>query len=195
MKRNFLCSLNVREQRQVQTIRIEHQGRSSMKASYQIASAVFLVLAISTMASAAWANDPIVGTWHLVSWSEEETETKAVRKMFGDKPDGLLTFTSDHRMMQIVTDPTRKLPAQPKITDAEALQLFQTMNAVAGTHKTEGNKLTFRREIDARGAFVGAEQVRFFEVNGDRLQYKSVPFISSFDGKQIVSMLVWERVK
>ena len=161
----------------------------------QIASAVFLVVAISTVLGPAWAADPIVGTWRLVSWTEEETESKAVRKMFGDKPDGLLTFTADNRMMQIVTDPNRKLPAQPKITDAEALQLFQTMDAFAGRYKTEGDKLIIYREIDARGSFVGTEQVRFFEVNGDRLQYHSVPFVSSFDGKKIVSSLVWERVK
>jgi len=36
-----------------------------MKASYQIASAGFLALAISTVASAAWAADSVVGTWRL----------------------------------------------------------------------------------------------------------------------------------
>ena len=166
-----------------------------MKASYQIASAGFLALAISTVFSAAWAVDSIVGTWRLVSWSEEETESKTVRNIFGEHPNGLLTLTADGRMMAIYTDPSRKAPAQTKITDAEALQLFQTMNAYAGTYKIEDDKLIIRREIDARGAFVGAEQVRFFKVDGDRLQYKSAPFVSSFDGKQIVSNLVWDRVK
>ena len=104
-----------------------------MKTSVQIISASFLALAISTVASAAWATDPIVGTWRMVSWTEEETDSKAVRKVFGEHPNGLLTLTADNRMMQIVTDPNRKLPAQTKITDAEALQLFQTMNAFAGT--------------------------------------------------------------
>ena len=33
------------------------------------------------------------------------------------------------------------------------------------------------------------------KVDGDRLQYKSAPFVSSFDGKQIVSSLVWDRVR
>src|SRR5690348_11459702 len=92
-----------------------------------------VALAISIVASAAWAADSVVGTWRLVSWTEEETDSKAVRTMFGDKPDGLLTLTADNRMMAIVTDPSRKPPAQTKITDTEALQLFQTMNAYAGT--------------------------------------------------------------
>lgn len=139
-----------------------------MKASFQIVSVGFIALVISTVASPAWAADSIVGTWRLVSWTEEETESKAVRKVFGEHPNGLLTLTADNRVMQIVTDPNRKLPAQTKITDAEALQLFQTMNAFAGSYKTEGDKLIWRREIDARGSFVGAEQVRFFKVDGDR---------------------------
>ena len=166
-----------------------------MKASIQIVSVGFIALVISTVFSAAWAADPIVGTWRLVSWTEEETDSKAVRKMFGDHPNGLMTLTADGRIMAIFTDPSRKAPVQPKPTDAEALQLYQTMNAYAGTYKTEDDKLILYREIDARETFVGKEQVRFFKVDGDRLQYKSVPFVSGFDGKQIVSSLVWDRVK
>ncbi len=121
-----------------------------MKASFQIVAVGFLVLAISTVFSAAWAADSIVGTWRLVSWTEEETESKAVNKVFGDKPNGLLTVTADNRMMAIFTASNRKPPAQPKATDAEAAQLFQTMLAYAGRYKTEGDKLTFYPEIDAR---------------------------------------------
>jgi hypothetical protein len=105
-----------------------------MKASFQIVSAAFLALAISTVMSAAWAADPIVGTWRLVSWTEEETDSKVVHKNFGDKPSGLITFTADDRMMLIFTDPGRKPPATPKATDAEAAQLYQTMVAYAGRY-------------------------------------------------------------
>jgi uncharacterized protein (DUF2147 family) len=66
-----------------------------MKASYQIVSAGFVALAVSTAATAAWAADSIVGTWRLVSGTEEETESKAVHKIFGDNPSGLVTFTAD----------------------------------------------------------------------------------------------------
>jgi hypothetical protein len=115
--------------------------------------------------------------------------------VFGEHPNGLLTLTENGRMMAIVTDPNRKAPAQTKITDAEAVQLFQTMNAYAGTYKIEGDKLILHREIDARGPYVGSDQLRFFKVDGDRLQYKSAPFVSSWDGKEIISTVVWDRVK
>ena len=32
------------------------------------------------------------------------------------------------------------------------------------------------------------------EIKGDRLTYKTAPFVSPFIGKQMVAMLVWERI-
>jgi hypothetical protein len=165
-----------------------------MKASFKIVLAIF-ALAISAVSSDAWAADPIVGTWRLVSWSEEETGDKTVHKNFGDNPSGLITFSADGRMMVIFTDPTRKASAAPKATDAEAAQLYRTMVAYAGRYKTDGDKLIQYPEVSWNQAFTGTEQTRFFEVKGDRLQYKTTPFVSPFIGKEMVATLVWERVK
>jgi hypothetical protein len=53
---------------------------------------VFAIAAGSVMTKAQTA-DSIVGTWRLVSFIEEETESKAVHKTFGDNPLGLLTYS------------------------------------------------------------------------------------------------------
>ena len=88
----------------------------------------------------------------------------------------------------------RANPLGHSLSRSAAFALRNTaMNAYADTYKIEGDKLILYREIDARGAYLG--QVRFFKVDGDRLQYKSVPFVSSFDGKEIVATVVWDRVK
>jgi hypothetical protein len=160
-----------------------------VKARFEIVPAGFFALAVSTMATTAWATDPIVGTWRLVSWTDEEIESKVVHKMFGDKPDGLLTLTSDGHMMLIITDQNRKTPTQPT-TDAEAVQLYPTMIAYGGRYKTDGDKLIVYPEIDARQMFNGTERVRSFEVTGDRLQYQ---IVSGTSGKQIVEKFVFDR--
>lgn len=162
-----------------------------VKARFEIVPAVFFALAISTVAATAWATDPIVGTWRLASWTNEELESKIVRKMFGDKPDGLLTLTSDGRFMLIITEQNRKTPTQPT-TDAEAVQLYRTMIAYGGRYKTDGDKLIVYPEVDARQTFNGTERVRFFEVDSDRLQYQ---IVNSTSGKQIVEKFAWDRVK
>jgi len=165
-----------------------------MKATFTMAMAA-LVWATSAGLSVAQAADSIVGTWRLVSWTEEETQSKAVHKNFGDHPNGLITFTSDGRMMVMFTDPSRKPPATPKATDAEAAQLYRTMVAYAGKYRVEGNKVIQTPEVSWNQAWNGTEQTRLFQIQGDRLQWQTTPFVSPFLGKEMVATLVWERVR
>jgi len=46
---------------------------------------VALIIATGAIWSKAQAAD-LVGSWRLVSWIEVETESKAVRQVFGDNP-------------------------------------------------------------------------------------------------------------
>jgi Lipocalin-like domain len=124
----------------------------------------------------------------------EETESKSVYKPYGDKPRGLITYTTDGYIVYIITDPNRKPPAAPKATDAEAAQLYRTMGAYAGRYKVDGDKLIVNPEVASSPALVGTEQSYVFEIKGDRYELKTNPFVSP-TGKQIVTTLVWERVK
>jgi hypothetical protein len=49
-------------------------------------------------------------------------------------------------------------------------------------------------EVASSPALVGTEQSYVFEIKGDRYELKTNPFVSP-TGKQIVTTLVWERVK
>ena len=165
-----------------------------MRGTVKIVLPIF-ALAFSAGLSSAWATDSIVGTWRLLSWSEEETDSKAVHKTFGDNPSGLFTFTADGRMMIIFADSTRKAPAGPTVTDTEAAQLWRTMVAFAGRYKTDGDKLTLYPDVASNPRFNGAELARFFEIRGDRLQIKTTPAVSPQLGKETVVTAVWEPVK
>ena len=155
----------------------------------------FLALVIGAMPNLASGADLLTGTWRLVSFVSEETESKTTYKPFGDNPSGLISYTPDGYIIVIIADPTRKRPAEPKITDAEAAQLYRTMGGYAGRYKIDGDKLIVNPEVAASPALVGTEQTYVFEVKGDRYQLKTNPFISPLTGKQIASTLVWERVK
>jgi hypothetical protein len=166
-----------------------------MKKALTIA-VLMLGLTIGSLINVAQAADSIVGTWRLVSWVEEETESKAQHKNFGDNPSGLVTYTADGRYSQIFADPKRTAPASPQATDAEAAQLYRSMVAHAGSYKVEGDKLTVKVDVAWNRAWDG--QVRppnTVEIKGDRLTSKTSPFVSPFIGKQMVATLVWERVK
>ena len=160
------------------------------------AATLMIGLAISAGSSGTQAAESIVGTWRLVSWVEEETATKAQHKHFGDKPSGILMYTADGRMSIIFSDPRRQPPATAVATDAEAAMLYRTMVAYAGSYRMEGNTVYVRAEVTwNRGWDEMYRPPVTVEVNGDRLIYKTAPFVSPFIGKMIVATLVWDRVK
>jgi hypothetical protein len=69
-----------------------------MKVTFKIILTV-LVVAVSAILSAGHAAESIVGTWRLISQTAEDSESKAIAEVFGDKPIGFLTYTSDGRMI------------------------------------------------------------------------------------------------
>jgi hypothetical protein len=166
-----------------------------MKASFKILMVV-LALATSAVCSVAQAADSIVGTWRLVSWVEEETESKAQHKNFGEKPSGILMYTADGRMSIIFADPSRQASAAPKATETEAANLYRSMVAYAGSYRLEGDKVLVHVDVSWNRAWDGTDRPpTTVEVKGDRLTYKTSPFVSPFIGKEMVATLVWERVK
>jgi hypothetical protein len=164
-----------------------------MKMTYKIILTV-LVVAVSAALSAGYAAESIVGTWRLISQTAEDSESKAIENVFGDKPVGFLTYTSDGRMSVIITRSTRKLPASAKATEAEAAHLYGTMIAYAGTYRIDGDKNIHHVEVSWNEAWNGTDQERFAEVRDYRLTLYSPPFVSPTTGRRIDSKLVFERI-
>lgn len=109
---------------------------------------------------------------------------------------GLLTYTSDGRMMAIIVDSMRKPPARPTPTDAEALGPYRSMLAYAGTYSIQGNEIINHVEISWNPTLTGTDQKRFFKLEDDRLTFTTPPLVSAFLKNQTtVSTLAWERVK
>jgi hypothetical protein len=163
-----------------------------------IVRALVILLAIVATGIPAGAQNPspIVGTWRVVSFDREIVETKAISHGFGGHPMGRLTFTSDGQMMSMVVDSTRKPPAQPTATDAEAVDLFRTMLAYAGTYRVQGNEIIIHVEISWNQDPKNTDTRRTFKLDGDRLTTTTTPLVSSFLNNQTtVTTVVYERVK
>jgi hypothetical protein len=160
-----------------------------------LASVAFMLPTLGAT-NTARAADSIVGSWRLVSWVEEETESKALHKNFGDNPTGVLTYGADGRMSIIFADPKRAAPATPKATDAEAAALYRSMVAYGGSYRPEGDKVFVKVDVSWNKVWDGQDRPpNTVEVKGDRLTYKTSPFVSPFLGKQMVATLVWDRIK
>ena len=165
-----------------------------MKMKFGLVLSIF-AFALGLAATQARAAADLVGTWRLSSWIQEETETKIAHKPFGEHPSGLLTYTADGRMMVIFSDPGRKPSASPKPTDAEAAGLYRTMVAYAGTYAVDGNRVTHKIEVSWNQRWNDTNQVRSFDISDGRLTIKTQAFVSPFLNKEVVSTLIFERVK
>ena len=138
------------------------------------------------------ANDEgtLVGAWRLVSWVHEDTESGVRKILFGDHPTGCLVFTPSGRAVAILTGEGRKAPK----TLEDRIEAYRTMVAYSGKYQIEGNMVTTRVDIAWDQSQVGTDQVRFFKINGDRMEIETPPFvIPQSDGRLVRSFLTWQK--
>ena len=112
----------------------------------RMGSAVLIVV-IAAAWSIAQAGESVVGSWRLLSWVQEDVESKVVQTVFGDNPVGVITYTSDGHMSVFIANPKRRPAGGPFVTAAEAADLYRTMVAYSGTYSVDGNEVTHKVEV------------------------------------------------
>jgi hypothetical protein len=107
----------------------------------------------------------LIGVWKLLSFRSEFQDGSPTRAMLGEHPSGYIILTKEGRMMSVIEGENRKVPA----TDADRANLLNTLVAYSGKYRIEGNKWILAVDVAWNPAWDGTEQVRFFELTGDRL--------------------------
>ncbi len=134
----------------------------------------------------------LLGNWKLISWVQEFQDGSEPRPEYGKNPVGYLIFTPEGRMMAVLEGEGRKSPK----TDEDRLALFRSIFAYTGMYYVEGDKWTTKVDVAWHPDRRGTDQVRFFKVEGDRLDVTTTwqPSLK-LGGKVARSLLVWERAK
>ena len=136
----------------------------------------------------------LVGAWKLVSWEREIQKSGKRIPFFGKNPTGSLVFTPEGRMMQIVTAEGRKAPN----TEKERAALLDSMVALAGMYRVEGDRYITKIDVAWHPARIGTETVSTFRFEGNRLQVIGDWTPATTAGKTGImgrSITTWERVK
>jgi hypothetical protein len=156
---------------------------------------LILLAAIAATGVPARAEDnPLVGTWRLVSFERQNVDTKAVSQGYGGNAMGYVIYTPDGHVSFMVVDAKRKSPAQAYATDAEAISLYRTMNAYFGTYRVEGDQIKIHLDLSADQS--DFDTTRTFKINGDRLTSTTPPLKSAFLKDQTtITTVVYERVR
>jgi hypothetical protein len=112
----------------------------------------------------------ILGIWRLVSYEAEFQATGEREPTLGKNPTGYIIFTPEGRFMAVITGDGRMAPK----TDQDRADLLKSMFAYTGMYRLEGDKFITKVDVSWNPAWLGTEQVRFFKVDGDRLQVISM---------------------
>lgn len=152
-----------------------------------------LLLAIPLAAPAAESD--LYGTWKLVSLTRKVADTGATEQPRGKAPNGYVSFGRDGRVTGVILSEKRPKPeSAAKITDQQRIELFNTMNAYAGTYKLDGNKLTYRYDL-THNEVTERALARDIKIEGRKLTMVNEPARSSMDGKMVTTTTVWEKVQ
>ena len=152
-----------------------------------------LLLAIPLAAPAA--EKDLYGTWKLVSLTRKVADTGATELPRGQAPNGYVSFGPDGRVTGVIVSEKRPKPeSAAKLTDQQRLELFNTINAYAGTYKLEGNKLTYRYDL-THNEVTERASVRDIKIEGRKLTMVNEPAPATADGKMVQTTTVWEKVQ
>lgn len=126
------------------------------------------IFAICVVAQPSFADDrsKVLGIWKLVSYEVETQATGQKGPVMGEHPTGYVAFLPEGRVFFVLTGEARK----PAKTDQERADLLNTLVAYSGTYDVEGDKWITKVDVAWNPAWVGTKQVRFFKVDGDRLE-------------------------
>jgi hypothetical protein len=149
-----------------------------------------IVLALLSFASAARANDALIGNWKLVSFYTEDSQTKQRTNTYGEHPTGAIGFTPAGRFFAFATADNRKAPNS--VEDQAAA--FKSMIAYMGKWRVEADKFITKVDVAWNPALVGSEQVRFWKIVDGKLHITTAPLPNpNSPGGTLVGTLVWER--
>lgn len=138
-----------------------------------------------------------VGNWRLLAVETLRDNGEVSTAWMGDKPVGLITYQPNGLMsVQIMRDPRPVFASGSRAsgTPDELRKAFFGYYAYWGTYVVHATDNSVSHQIAASlyPEEVGTVYTRFFKLDGQRLVLTAAPI--TYDGRQIVNRLTWERV-
>jgi hypothetical protein len=142
----------------------------------------------------ALAAADLVGTWILRRW-QSTLQDGSVSEPFGPRPQGVVVYTPDGRMITTIGSPDRA-PSHRDLAsadDAARLAAVSTFIAYAGTYRVEGADVLHEVEMSLDPAWVGTLQRRHVGLSADgrTLTLSTDPLLVV--GRRGRHRLTWER--
>ncbi len=140
-------------------------------------------------------SNAVVGTWRLVSY-EATAPDGTVSMPFGPDAVGYYLFTEGGYSSVSIMRPNRPQYSEGGLTggtDPERAEAAAGYVSYTGRYEVQGDRVHVYPEVSLYPNWVGTDQVRVYELQGDGLTL--IPPPSMIGGRLQKPKLVWERVK
>ena len=111
------------------------------------------------------ANTRVHGAWQLLSYQVEVQSSGETFAPMGEHPSGYVIFTAEGRLSFTLAAEGR----QPAESLAERAALQSSLIAYTGNYRLEEDRWITTVDVAWNPEWVGTEQTRFFQINGDLL--------------------------
>jgi len=140
--------------------------------------------------------EQFIGTWKLVSSEFRLSDGQTVYPL-GKEATGMLTYdASGHMSAQLMRRDRPTFASDDLLsgTPSEIKSVFEGFTAYFGTYEINEERATVVHHVEGSlfPNWVGGDQIRFFELSGDRLTLSTPPIPMS--GRAMTGLLIWERV-
>jgi hypothetical protein len=137
----------------------------------------------------------LIGSWKLVEIYGESDDGEIIRP-YGESPAGVLMYTADGNMSAVLMKQARPKFASGDMamgTPEEIRAAFEGFDAYCGTFTLDeaANIVTHHVEACRFPNWEGSDQIRYFELDANRLRIYTPPILAL--GKGWVIYVVWER--
>ena len=124
----------------------------------------------------------IVGTWKLAHATARDAAGATRPSPYGGKALGRITFTADGRMMSVVCDGRKELPAG----------VTREYSSYCGNYTYDGEKLVTRVDAASDPSRIGSDQVRGVRFEGARMIL--IPPPRRIGENEEHREIAWERI-
>ena len=141
-------------------------------------------------------DDPLIGTWRLLSWENRSLADGGVSHPLGEDAVGYIMYGPDGYMSVAISRPDRARFAAGDLLGGgaeERARAAETYVSYCGRYEFRGETVVHFVELSLFPNWVGAEQERLVEVAGDRLTLSTRPMV--LGGVLRTASLTWERVQ
>lgn len=137
----------------------------------------------------------LLGPWRVVSLDMKSLEGEVLHP-YGEAPQGMLIYDASGYMSVVLMRPGRPrfLGGDPLSSSAEEIkEAFEGFDAYSGRYELDLEKgiVTHHLEASRFPNWEGTNQVRTFELSGDRLILSTPPILAW--GTEWVINVVWQR--